>query len=42
VISDSSAEDFGYCRVSSEEQGVLDQDRNWINEGIAWYGDPMA
>ena len=24
------------------EQGLLDSDRNWVNEGIAWYGDPMV
>ena len=25
--------------TSTVEQGILDQDNNWINEGIAWYGD---
>jgi len=25
--------------TSSIEQGVLDQDVNWINEGVAWYGN---
>ena len=25
--------------TSSTEQGVLDQDVNWINEGVAWYGN---
>ena len=28
--------------TSSYEQGLLDSDRNWVNEGIAWYGDPMV
>ena len=28
--------------TSAYEQGMLDRDRNWINEGIAWHGDPMA
>ena len=27
--------------TSTFEQGILDQDINWFNEGIAWYGDPM-
>ena len=25
--------------TSTYEQGLLDQDINWINEGIAWFGD---
>ena len=25
--------------TSSYEQSILDQDSNWINEGLAWYGD---
>ena len=28
--------------TSIYEQGILDQDSLWLNEGIAWYGDPMA
>ena len=28
--------------TSTYEQGLLDSDRNWVNEGIAWYGDPMV
>lgn len=28
--------------TSTFEQGLLDQDSLWLNEGIAWYGDPMA
>ena len=28
--------------TSTFEQGILDQDSLWLNEGIAWYGDPMA
>ena len=28
--------------TSSFEQGILDQDSKWLNEGIAWYGDPMV
>jgi len=28
--------------TSTFEQGILDQDSNWLNEGIAWYGDPMV
>jgi len=28
--------------TSTYEQGILDQDSLWLNEGIAWYGDPMA
>ena len=27
--------------TSTYEQGLLDESSNWINEGIAWYGDPM-
>ena len=27
--------------TSTFEQGVLDQDSLWLNEGVAWYGDPM-
>ena len=27
--------------TSSYEQSLLDESSNWINEGIAWYGDPM-
>ena len=27
--------------TSPEEQNILDQDSNWINEGLAWYGEPM-
>ena len=23
------------------EQGILDQDSNWVNEGIAWYGNAL-
>ena len=26
--------------TSLEEQNILSQDSNWINEGLAWYGDP--
>ena len=28
--------------TSSYEQGILDQNANYINEGIAWFGDPMV
>ena len=28
--------------TSTYEQGLLDQNSLWLNEGIAWYGDPMA
>ena len=28
--------------TSTYEQGLLDSDRNWLNEGIAWYGGPMV
>jgi hypothetical protein len=28
--------------TSTYEQGLLDQSSLWLNEGIAWYGDPMA
>ena len=28
--------------TSTFEQGILDQDSNWLNEGIAWYGDPTV
>tara|TARA_B100000674_G_C37956222_1_gene969737 strand:- start:730 stop:1839 length:1110 start_codon:yes stop_codon:yes gene_type:complete len=27
--------------TSLEEQNILDRDLNWINEGLAWYGDPV-
>ena len=27
--------------TSSYEQGLLDQNASFINEGIAWFGDPM-
>jgi hypothetical protein len=27
--------------TSTFEQGILDQDSNWLNEGVAWYGDAM-
>jgi hypothetical protein len=27
--------------TSTYEQNLLDQDANWLNEGIAWYGNPM-
>lgn len=33
------------CHVystSSYEQSLLDQSSNWMNEGIAWFGDPMV
>ena len=28
--------------TSTLVQGILDQDSNWINEGIAWYGDSFS
>ena len=28
--------------TSTFEQGILDQDINWFNEGIAWYGDALS
>ena len=28
--------------TSTFEQRILDQDSNWLNEGIAWYGDPTV
>ena len=28
--------------TSTYEQSLLDQDSNWVNEGIAWYGNPMT
>ncbi|WP_071823029.1 leucine-rich repeat domain-containing protein [Synechococcus sp. WH 8109] len=28
--------------TSTYEQSLLDQDTNWLNEGIAWYGNPMT
>ena len=28
--------------TSTYEQSLLDQDANWLNEGIAWYGNPMT
>ena len=28
--------------TSTYEQSLLNQDSNWINEGIAWYGDSMV
>ena len=28
--------------TSTVEQEILDQDSNWINEGIAWYGDSFS
>jgi hypothetical protein len=27
--------------TSTFEQGILDQDSNWLNEGIAWYGNEL-
>ena len=27
--------------TSTYEQNLLNKSSNWINEGIAWYGDPM-
>ena len=27
--------------TSTFEQGILDQDSNWLNEGIAWYGNTL-
>jgi len=27
--------------TSAYEQSLLDQNSNWMNEGIAWFGDPM-
>jgi hypothetical protein len=27
--------------TSTFEQGILDQDSNWLNEGIAWYGNAL-
>jgi len=27
--------------TSSREQDILNQDSNWLNEGIAWYGDEL-
>ena len=28
--------------TSAYEQSLLNDDSNWVNEGIAWYGDPMV
>lgn len=28
--------------TDSQEQALLNQDVNWINEGIAWYVDPIV
>ena len=28
--------------TSAYEQSLLNNDSNWVNEGIAWYGDPMV
>ena len=28
--------------TSTFEQGILDEDINWFNEGIAWYGDALS
>ena len=28
--------------TSTVEQWILDQDSNWLNEGVAWYGDAFA
>ena len=28
--------------TSAYEQSLLDQNSDWINEGIAWYGDPIV
>ena len=28
--------------TSAYEQSLLDQNSNWMNEGIAWFGDPMV
>ena len=27
--------------TSAYEQSILDQNSNWLNEGIAWFGDSM-
>ncbi len=27
--------------TSTFEQAILNQDSNWLNEGIAWYGDAL-
>ena len=37
-------EENGNHLYSSDEyeQSLLDQNNNWINEGIAWYGDPCG
>jgi hypothetical protein len=34
--------DYHLYSTSSYEQDLFSQDSNWINEGIAWYGDALT